>query len=117
MATSMPAELHGLVIQALLCLNRLSSGSFGRDGSAQASSSGGRSDGAARAWPDLTPLHPGVPPAGAGHAQALGIQLGHGWAQGHPGTQRRQVTSAPCSGPSDCGGKKDVQNMEKGEVY
>lgn len=58
MATSMPAELHGLVIQALLCLNRLNSGSFEHDGNAQASSLDGKSDGAPCAWPDLPPLPP-----------------------------------------------------------
>lgn len=69
MATSMPAELHGLVIQALLCLNRLSSGSFEHDGNAQASSLDGRSNGAPCAWLDLPPPPP------QDMLRLLGIQL------------------------------------------
>lgn len=70
MATSTPAELHGLVIQALLCLNRLSSGSFGCDGNAQASSPDGSSNGTGLI------CHPSTQGLLLlGHAQALGIQL------------------------------------------
>lgn len=125
MATSMPAELHGLVIQALLCLNRLSSGSFEHDGNAQASSLDGRSNGAPCAWPDLPPPPPqGLLLLRQDMLRLLGIQLRARLCTGVSSAFAAGNTeggygapSAPCSGPSDCRGKMDMQKMEKGEVY